>query len=100
MTSRVIYLDNNATTPLSDAAKQALIAAADCYGNPSSLHPSGQEARRLVENAREEILRGLGLRSRQKDLHLAIRLNLPKFYCSGNNFIEALAEPSRVCPLK
>ena len=67
MTSRVIYLDNNATTPLSDAAKQALIAAADCYGNPSSLHPSGQEARRLVENAREEILRGLGLRSRQKD---------------------------------
>ena len=67
MTSRVIYLDNNATTPLSDAAKQALIAAADCYGNPSSLHPSGQEARRLVENAREEILRGLGLRTRQKD---------------------------------
>ena len=67
MTSRVIYLDNNATTPLSDAAKPALIAAADCYGNPSSLHPSGQEARRLVENAREEILRGLGLRSRQKD---------------------------------
>lgn len=67
MTSRVIYLDNNATTPLSDAAKQALIAAADCYGNPSSLHPSGQEARRLVENAREEILRGLGLRPRQKD---------------------------------
>lgn len=62
-----IYLDNSATTPLSDAAKQAMIGALDCYGNPSSLHSVGQDAERLLTKAREQVLAGLGLRPRQKD---------------------------------
>ena len=66
MTTR-IYLDNSATTPLSNAAKQALLDTIDCYGNPSSLHSAGQEAERLLEKAREQVLLGLGLRQRQKD---------------------------------
>ena len=65
--SPFIYLDNSATTPLSPAAKGAMVAAMDCFGNPSSLHKAGQEAEALREHAREEILRGLGLRPRQKD---------------------------------
>ncbi|MBQ9086372.1 MAG: cysteine desulfurase [Clostridia bacterium] len=66
-TNRSIYLDNSATTPLSSAAKEAMIAVLDHYGNPSSLHSAGQEAEAILEKAREEILRGLGLRPRQKD---------------------------------
>lgn len=62
-----IYLDNSATTPLSDAAKTALLHAAEIYGNPSSLHSAGQEAERLINCAREQLLRGFGLRPRQKD---------------------------------
>lgn len=65
--STPIYLDNSATTPLSDVAKQALLDAMDCYGNPSSLHSAGQSAERLLERAREQVLLGLGLRPRQKD---------------------------------
>ncbi len=62
-----IYLDNSATTPLSDAAKQALLSSVDNYGNPSSLHSVGQDAERLLTKAREQVLAGLGLRPRQKD---------------------------------
>ncbi|MBQ9783603.1 MAG: cysteine desulfurase [Clostridia bacterium] len=64
---REIYLDNSATTPLSDAAKAKMLEAMERYGNPSSLHSVGQSAERLVSEAREQILRGLGLRPRSKD---------------------------------
>ena len=64
---RDIYLDNSATTPLSSAAKQKIIQAMEIYGNPSSLHAAGQSAARLCDEARESVLRGLGIRPRQKD---------------------------------
>ena len=57
-----IYLDNSATTPLSSAAKEKMLAAMESFGNPSSLHPAGQAARKLVEDARREIAATLGLR--------------------------------------
>ena len=34
----MIYLDNAATTKPSKAAVDAMIKAAECFGNPSSLH--------------------------------------------------------------
>ena len=64
---REIYLDNSATTPLCEAAKQKITDAMALYGNPSSLHSLGQRAERMMEEAREQILRGLGLRPRQKE---------------------------------
>ncbi|MBQ7392344.1 MAG: cysteine desulfurase [Clostridia bacterium] len=57
-----IYLDNSATTALCDAAKAKLVEAMETFGNPSSLHPAGQAARKLVEDARREIAATLGLR--------------------------------------
>ena len=62
-----IYLDNSATTPLSEAAKQAMREAMEVYGNPSSLHSAGQKAEKLLSEARERVLTALGLRPRQKD---------------------------------
>ena len=59
----MIYLDNSATTPLSDAVKNAMIEALNCYGNPSSLHFEGDRARRAVTSARNEIMRGIGARN-------------------------------------
>ncbi len=58
-----IYLDNSATTPLCNEAREALLAALCSYGNPSSLHPMGQAAHALVEQARREIAATLGLRA-------------------------------------
>ena len=50
-----VYLDWNATTPLRPEARQAMAAAWDLAGNPSSVHAEGRQARRLVEDARAAI---------------------------------------------
>ena len=62
---REIYLDNSATTPLSEVAKSAMLQAMEIYGNPSSLHAAGQAAERLVSHAREQLLAALGVRRGQ-----------------------------------
>ncbi len=59
----MIYLDNSATTPLSEGVKSVIIEALECYGNPSSLHFEGDKARRALLSARNEIMRGLGARN-------------------------------------
>ncbi len=65
MTDRCIYLDNSATTPLSTVSREAIMKAADCFGNPSSLHTLGQNAEALVREAREQILGALCVRRGQ-----------------------------------
>lgn len=52
-----IYLDHAATTPICDAAKQAIITYMNDFGNPSSAHELGRQARVLIEDARERIAR-------------------------------------------
>ncbi len=49
------YLDHNATSPLRSEAREAMIAAFDCVGNPSSVHGEGRAARAIVERARETV---------------------------------------------
>lgn len=51
-----IYLDNAATTKMSDYAIQAMLPYMnDIFGNPSSLHSAGQRANEALTNARERI---------------------------------------------
>jgi cysteine desulfurase len=59
-----IYLDWNATTPLRREAREAMIAAMDLSGNPSSVHAEGRQARKLVEDARATIARAVGALAR------------------------------------
>lgn len=47
-----VYLDHNATSPPSAAARAALAAATEGWGNPSSLHAEGRRARAILEDAR------------------------------------------------
>lgn len=56
------YLDHNASAPLLPAARQAVIEALEVHGNPSSIHQSGREARRIIEAARARLadLMGVG----------------------------------------
>ena len=61
MTDRV-YLDWNATTPLRPEARQAMAAAWEVAGNPSSVHAEGRQARRLVEEARAAVAAAVGAR--------------------------------------
>jgi cysteine desulfurase len=52
----MIYLDHNATTPLCDKARQAMLPYLNRYfGNPSSVHQAGREARALVDDARDKL---------------------------------------------
>lgn len=52
----MIYLDNNATTrPLPEVVAAMTAAMQDCWGNPSSKHPLGQEAKRLLAAARADV---------------------------------------------
>lgn len=57
---KLIYMDNSATTPLCDAAKNAMILSFDDFGNPSSLHSLGHTAEKNVERARKTILEAVG----------------------------------------
>jgi cysteine desulfurase len=51
----MIYLDNNATTPLHPKVKEKIIDFLDNYGNPSSLYETGRKAKQMVEDARQKI---------------------------------------------
>jgi len=55
-----LYLDWNATTPLRREAREAMAAAWDLCGNPSSVHSEGRQARRLIEDARASIAGAIG----------------------------------------
>lgn len=49
------YLDHAATTPLRPEARDAWLAASETVGNASSTHGAGQDARRVLEEARERV---------------------------------------------
>ena len=54
--NRMTYLDYNATTPLCDAAREAMLPYLDRYfGNPSSVHAAGRAARAAIDNARDKL---------------------------------------------
>jgi cysteine desulfurase len=52
----MIYLDYNATTPLCDAAREAMLPYLNrLFGNPSSVHAAGRETRAAIDNARDKL---------------------------------------------
>jgi len=63
---RSIYLDHAATTPTrSEVVKSMLPYFTDAFGNPSSIHSYGQEAKGAVEEARTKVAELIGARSEE-----------------------------------
>ena len=61
MMSRTIYFDYNATTPLDPAVREAMLPFLDeVWGNPSSIHHVGRQARAILDEARERTAKVLG----------------------------------------
>lgn len=61
MSKRPIYMDHAATSPLREEVLEAMLPyLQDKYGNPSSLHSPGREAREAVNEAREKTAQALG----------------------------------------
>ena len=62
----MIYADNAATTKTSAAAQQAMLDAMEHFwGNPSSLHSPGQQAKEALQSAREAVARAIGAQPRE-----------------------------------
>lgn len=61
-----VYLDNAATTALDPRVLEAMLPyLKEKYGNASSLHSFGQEARKAIDLAREQVANALGCASRE-----------------------------------
>ena len=61
-----VYADNAATTRMSRVAIDAMLPYFDkVYGNPSSLHSVGQEAKEALDAARETVAKCLGCEPRE-----------------------------------
>ena len=56
------YLDYNATAPLRDEVRAAIIDALSLTGNPSSVHEEGRAARAAIEAARSKVAKLVGAR--------------------------------------
>jgi len=67
MASReIVYLDNAGTTPMDPQVLEAMLPYfSSSYGNPSSLHSMGQEARCALDDARDRVAAVLKCRSRE-----------------------------------
>lgn len=62
----MIYLDHNATTPLCESAREAMLPwLFELTGNPSSIHASGRHARAAVDESRDRIAALLGAKSHE-----------------------------------
>ena len=63
---KTIYVDNAATTAMSDSAIKAMTPyLKEVYGNPSSLHTVGQVAKEALDAAREKIAKCLNCEPRE-----------------------------------
>src|SRR5438094_10581178 len=62
----MIYLDYNATTPVCDQSRQAMLPYLDRYfGTPSSVHAAGREARAAIDDSRDSLAKLLGAKSHE-----------------------------------
>ena len=63
LTKEIIYMDHAGTTPLDPRVLEAMLPVlSEHFGNPSSVHTVGQEAKRVLDDAREKVARILGCR--------------------------------------
>jgi cysteine desulfurase len=60
------YFDHSATTPLHPKVKELMGEVGEHhFGNPSSVHVSGQKAKRLIESARRQMAKAIGCSSNE-----------------------------------
>jgi cysteine desulfurase len=60
MAASRLYLDWNATAPLHQAARDAMLRALDLFGKPNSVHGEGRATRAAIETARRQVARLAG----------------------------------------
>jgi cysteine desulfurase len=65
MNQKIVYMDNNATTPVAPEVKQIILETLDIYGNASSMHGPGRLAHVAVATSREKVARLINAESEE-----------------------------------
>lgn len=98
---RRIYVDNAATTKVAPEVLEAMLPYfSEVYGNPSSIYAEGREAKKAVENAREQVARAIGAEPREiyftgsgsEADNWAIRSAAKSMKAKGNHIITTAVE--------
>ena len=98
---RYIYLDNNATTPISEEVQKAMQPyLSHAFGNPSAIHGVGRDARDGLEAARRQVARLINTRPRSiiftgggsESDNLALKGVAFKYRDKGNHIITTTIE--------
>jgi cysteine desulfurase len=103
----MIYLDHNATTPLDREVQEALRESFALFGNPSSTHHLGREAKAAIEQARQKVARLIGADPSEiiftsggtESNNLAI-IGTAYLHRKGHLITSAIEHPSVTNPLK
>jgi cysteine desulfurase len=94
-----IFFDYNATTPIRESAKQAMLEAMEKPYNPSSVHSLGREGKALLNKAREEIAKSFGAEGQtiiftasgtESNLHALNALNVDRVLVSATEHVSIL----------
>lgn len=103
---RKVYFDHSATTPVDSAVAEEMIKyLTEHYGNPSSIHTWGREARKALEKARQQVATAIGASSvgeiaftsgGTEAANMAIRGVAYANRQKGNHIITSAAEHSAV----
>ena len=97
----MIYLDYNATTPLCDKAREAMLPyLGRHFGNPSSVHAAGREARAAIDDARDKLAALLRVKPHEiiftgggtESCNLAVLGLARRGSCRGGHLISAKSE--------
>src|SRR5213083_3415986 len=97
----MIYLDYNATTPLCEAARDAMLPYLErLFGNPSSVHAAGREARAAIDDARDKLAALLWVKPHEiiftgggtESCNLAVLGLARRGSCRGGHIISAKSE--------
>jgi cysteine desulfurase len=98
---RTIYFDYNATTPLDPAVREEMLPYLDgVYGNPSSVHHVGRQARARLDDARDRVAQVLGSKPSEavftsggtESNNLAIFGTARQFKARGRHLITSVIE--------
>jgi cysteine desulfurase len=106
--SERVYFDWNASAPLGEAARAAMLSALGLTGNASSVHAEGRAARRLIEDARAQVAQLVGAEAKNVTLTSgATEANMlaltPALETAGEKrprdrlFVSAIEHPSVLC---
>lgn len=88
------YLDHAATTPVDPRVVELVAEVMGRVGNPSSLHGAGRAARRIVEDAREQLAAALGVRPSEV-VFTASGTEADNLAVKGLYWARTTAEPAR-----